>query len=61
MTVVRWGLLSTANINRLVREGARLADGAVAPVGATFEDGYRCALVCDAILRSSQSGREETV
>jgi predicted dehydrogenase len=28
----------------------------VAPHGATFEDGYRCAEVCDAILRSAGSG-----
>ena len=27
MTAVRWGFLSTANINRAVLEGARLADG----------------------------------
>jgi predicted dehydrogenase len=31
-------------------------DGDVAPYGATFEDGYRAAEVCDAILRSAQSG-----
>jgi predicted dehydrogenase len=29
----------------------------VAPLGATFEDGYRCAVVCDAILESAASGR----
>jgi predicted dehydrogenase len=35
-------------------------DANVAPHGATFEDGYRCAEVCDAILRSAeQGGREE--
>ena len=28
----------------------------VAPHGATFEDGYRCAEVCDAIVRSSETG-----
>jgi predicted dehydrogenase len=28
-----------------------------APVGATFEDGYRCAVVCDAILEAARSGR----
>jgi predicted dehydrogenase len=27
----------------------------VAPLGATFEDGYRCAVVCDAILESAAS------
>ena len=29
----------------------------VAPLGATFEDGYRASEVCDAIVRSSAEGR----
>lgn len=29
----------------------------VAPYGATFEDGYRNAVICDAIVESAQSGR----
>ena len=36
-------------------------DGDVAPHGATLEDGYRAAEVCDAIARSSASGARETV
>jgi predicted dehydrogenase len=32
-------------------------DGDVAPYGATFEDGYRAAEVCDAIAHSARSGR----
>ena len=36
-------------------------DGNVAPYGATFEDGYRAAEVCDAIVRSAQSGRREAI
>jgi predicted dehydrogenase len=36
-------------------------DSDVAPHGATFEDGYRCAEVCDAIVRSAESGRREEV
>jgi predicted dehydrogenase len=36
-------------------------DGDVAPHGATFEDGYRCAEVCDAVLRSAASGGREEV
>ena len=36
-------------------------DADVAPNGATFEDGYRAAEVCDAILRSAQTGARETV
>ena len=27
----------------------------VAPLGATFEDGYRCAVICDAIIESADS------
>ena len=33
----------------------------VAPHGATFEDGYRCDEVVEAILRSSESGKRESV
>ena len=36
-------------------------DGDVAPYGATFEDGYRASEIADAIVRSSESGRRETV
>jgi predicted dehydrogenase len=36
-------------------------DSDVAPHGATFEDGYRCAEVCDAMLRSAEGGRREEV
>ena len=36
-------------------------DGDVRPYGADFEDGYRAAEVCDAILRSSEAGRREAV
>src|SRR5918997_1668469 len=36
-------------------------DSDVAPHGATFEDGYRCAEVCDAIMRSAESGSREEV
>jgi predicted dehydrogenase len=30
----------------------------VAPYGATFEDGYRNAVICDAILESARTGRQ---
>ena len=36
-------------------------DGDVAPHGATLEDGYRAAEVCDAMLRSAENGGSETV
>jgi len=31
-------------------------DKEIAPYGATFEDGYKCAVICDAILESAESG-----
>lgn len=30
----------------------------ISPYGATFEDGYRNAVICDAILKSSETGRQ---
>jgi predicted dehydrogenase len=33
----------------------------VAPYGATFEDGYRVAEICDALVRSSRSGSREEI
>jgi predicted dehydrogenase len=32
-------------------------DKPVAPYGATFEDGYKNAVICDAILKSAENGR----
>lgn len=37
------------------------ADGPVGPHGATFEDGYRAAEVCDALLRASETGQRQTL
>jgi len=31
-------------------------DKNVAPLGATFEDGYRNAVICDAIVESARTG-----
>jgi predicted dehydrogenase len=33
----------------------------VAPYGATFEDGYKNAVICDAILESAESGRRVSI
>jgi predicted dehydrogenase len=41
--------------------GAIRDGGDVGPHGATFEDGYRAAEVCDAMLRSAESGGREAV
>ena len=40
---------------------AIVEDSPVAPHGATFEDGYRAAEVCDAIVRSDASGSREAI
>ena len=37
--------------------GAIEGKNTVAPYGATFEDGYRNAVICDAIVESAQTGR----
>ena len=36
-------------------------DGDVRPYGADFEDGYRSAEVCDAIVRSSETGERQEI
>ncbi len=36
-------------------------DTDIAPHGATFEDGYRAAEICDAMLRSADNGARETL
>ncbi len=33
-------------------------DRDIAPIGADFEDGYRNAVICDAILKSAEQGRQ---
>ncbi len=36
-------------------------DAKLEPMVATFEDGYRAAVICDAILQSAKSGKKETI
>ncbi len=36
-------------------------DAKLEPMVATFEDGYRTAVICDAMLRSAESGRKEEI
>jgi predicted dehydrogenase len=49
-----WGDSFTHELAHML--GAISGRHQVAPLGASFEDGYRCAEVCDAILRSSDAG-----
>jgi len=40
---------------------AVINDQPLEPMVATFEDGYRNAVICDAILKSAQSGKKEKI
>jgi predicted dehydrogenase len=55
--IIGWGETFVHELHHLLR--AIAGDGEVAPYGATFEDGYRAAEVCDAIVRSSRNGTRE--
>jgi predicted dehydrogenase len=57
--IIGWGETFVHELHHLL--SAIAEDGDVAPHGATFEDGYRAAEVCDALIRSSESGRRETL
>src|SRR5437870_3549502 len=55
--IIGWGETFVHEIHHLLKAIAE--DGDVGPYGATFEDGYRAAEVCDAIVRSSEGARRE--
>jgi hypothetical protein len=57
--IIGWG--DTFTLEYLHLLGAIAGRHDVAPAGATFEDGYRCAEVCDAISRSAGSAAREEV
>jgi predicted dehydrogenase len=57
--IIGWGDTFVNEIHHLL--GAIAQHHEVGPHGATFEDGYRAAEVCDAFVRSSASGRREVV
>ena len=57
--IVGWGDTFTHELAHMLE--AIAGEHEVAPHGATFEDGYRCSEVVEAILRSAESGRAEKV
>ena len=57
--IIGWEHTFVHEIHHLLQ--AIAGDGEVRPYGADFEDGYRTAEVCDAVVRSSESGRREQV
>ncbi|MGB2952082.1 MAG: Gfo/Idh/MocA family oxidoreductase, partial [Gaiellaceae bacterium] len=57
--IVGWGDTFIHELAHLLE--AIAGEHRVAPHGATFEDGYRCAEVCDAIVRSAERETREQV
>jgi predicted dehydrogenase len=57
--IIGWGETFMHELHHVL--SAIAADGDIAPYGATFEDGYRASEVCDAIVRSGQTGGRETI
>ena len=57
--VIGWGDTFVHEFGHLLE--AIAGQHEVEPHGATFEDGYRCSEVLDAMVRSAKSGRQEEV
>jgi predicted dehydrogenase len=57
--MIGWEHTFVHEIDHLLR--AIVNDESVAPYGADFNDGYKCAVICDAILESAQAGRHVDV
>jgi predicted dehydrogenase len=57
--IIGWEHTFVHEIHHLL--SAIAEDQDVRPYGADFEDGYRAAEVCDAIVRSSRSGQRESL
>lgn len=54
--IIGWEHTFVHEINHLL--DCIVNDRDVAPYGATFEDGYRAAVICDAILQSAESKKQ---
>ena len=57
--IIGWGDTFVHELHHMLQ--AIADDTEVAPYGATFEDGYRAAEICDAIVRSGENGRREQI
>ncbi len=55
--IIGWGDTFVHEVHHFLQ--AIVDDSDVAPYGATFEDGYRAAEVCDAIVRSGETGTRD--
>lgn len=54
--IIGWEHAQVHQVYHLI--DAIINDKDVGPYGATFEDGYKCAVVCDAILESANTGKK---
>ncbi len=57
--IIGWGDTFVHELHHFLDAIATDAD--VAPYGATFEDGYRAAEICDAIVRSGETGTRQEI
>lgn len=57
--IIGWEHTFVHEINHLL--DAIVNDKSVAPYGADFDDGYKNAVICDAILESAESGRRTDI
>ena len=57
--IIGWGETFVHELHHFL--AAVAGESTVAPFGATFEDGYRAAEICDAMVRSSESGSREEI
>src|SRR5438105_11235642 len=57
--IIGWGDTFVHELHHFLQ--AIADDTEVAPYGADFEDGYRAAEICDAIVRSGETGARETI
>jgi predicted dehydrogenase len=53
--IIGWEQTFVHQLHRFLTAVA--GDGQIGPEGATFEDGYRCAVVCDLLDRAAREGR----
>jgi predicted dehydrogenase len=53
--IIGWEHTFVHEIDHMLR--AIVNNEEVGPYGATFEDGYRAAVICDAVVQSAESGR----
>ena len=57
--IIGWGDTFVHELHHFLQ--AIADDGDVAPYGADFEDGYRASEICDAIVRSGETGTRERI